>query len=383
MEKSVIPTVIIAILVIIFAIMIRREYINESRNKNTISNFETLSDATSIPETKSTSNIASNQNTPIIMDLNSTDIPAYNAYSPVESPPDQRYQYVPDVSAYLLPYQYLNMQLPYDRWMYYHFPSYYSPNYPPEYTPNLWPRRTYPLSVYDYMNNIFVDNDIYGANYFYDNYANDIYGIRGPKYHYPHNHSRHRYRSDSRNYENPYKLTKNHSRIIGSIDSINVNTDEYPTKESNFAGGWSSQRFTNGMASASGLTAGRGTMRGFGSAIDRNRGRNLNYADRKTSQSYVGGSRTRSRSKSLPRSVTGNRTAEHFGMIEDYQATPESDPGADVDTAIQSILYLDPDFKNRFNNNTDVVRPIGSNRLGRGLGVVTGLEQRQEDYAVG
>jgi hypothetical protein len=81
-------------------------------------------------------------------------------------------------------------------------------------------------------------------------------------------------------------------------------------------------------------------------------------------------------------------------MIEHYSATP--DLGADVETAIQSIIDINPYLVNRFGNNNlqdpaefaeinkynmDGVRPIGSNRLGRGLGIVTGFEERQADYA--
>lgn len=40
-------------------------------------------------------------------------------------------------------------------------------------------------------------------------------------------------------------------------DDYYVDTQIYPTEESGFAGGWSSQRFINGKAYKSGLTAGR------------------------------------------------------------------------------------------------------------------------------
>lgn len=506
MDNSLITTIITAVLVIILAIMIRREYINESQNN--IANFKQLSDAEpgsetktkfkdkskdktkskdkSKDKTKSESESKSDISIPST-DLNfARDIPPYNAYQLIESPPDQRYQYVPNVNAYLLPYQYLNMQLPYDRWMYYHFPSYYAPNYPPEYTPNLWPRQTYPLSEYDYMNNIYVDNDIYGDNYFFNNYGNDVYSSRGPKYNYPsRRYSNHRYRSNSPNRKpynrfdcdtvesgsspSGYNLTKNRSKIAGSINSINVDTNKYPTKESNFDGGWGSQKFANGMSYASGLTSERGTMRGFGGPIDRNRGRNSNRTDKKTSQSYVGGSSVKPRRRSLPGS--GKRAIEHFGMtgnteienspavnvivstnfpsidynafdrtyyqdapqspnqpppkpalyidnssdvtadkklaygknqshnicnpqlIENYSATLNS--GATVETAIQSIIDTNPYLTNRFGNNNlqdpaefaeinkyniDEYRPIGSNRLGRGLGTVTGFNERHVDY---
>uniref|UniRef100_A0A6C0C8J2 Uncharacterized protein n=1 Tax=viral metagenome TaxID=1070528 RepID=A0A6C0C8J2_9ZZZZ len=66
-------------------------------------------------------------------------------FAPYTSQPnDSRYVLVPNLGVYLLPYEYLNLSIPYHQWMYSHFPSYYG-----EYYDNYWP----------------FDNSVGGAKY--------------------------------------------------------------------------------------------------------------------------------------------------------------------------------------------------------------------------
>lgn len=75
-----------------------------------------------------------------ISSLNSTQIdtfvqsehtpPLKNAYKPFLKAPDNRYVYYPDENIYLLPYDYLDFNDPYDLWAYYWYPGYYSSYYP-------------------------------------------------------------------------------------------------------------------------------------------------------------------------------------------------------------------------------------------------------------
>jgi len=318
MTTIIIALVIIAILLLVIGFITHREYFSTTVEKD-------------VSNTKPTPPIK------IIPDPNMiSDIPPYNAYVPFESPPDQRYEYVSDLNTYLLPYQYLNFNLPFDRWQYLYFPSYYAPFYPPTYTPDMWPDRTYPLSEYDYMNYTFADNNgnICGDNCRFSKYADNGPGVASISRSNNRTGYSGRIRSHPSNYRRrPYTRTQDGSRIIGPIDSIEVDTNSYPTEESGFAGGYSSQRFINNMAYASGLTVGRGEMRGFGSPIDNTRSRGLNYADRKTAQSYTkgGGRKTpvkstttlsKSGRRSLSRLKHGNPTVEHFGTSDDITIPP-------------------------------------------------------------
>jgi len=60
---------------------------------------------------------------------------ASNMFEPYTTKPsDPRYVYVENLGIWLLPYEHLNFSLPYDQWMYYHFPAYYN-----QYYDNYWP----------------------------------------------------------------------------------------------------------------------------------------------------------------------------------------------------------------------------------------------------
>src|SRR5688500_9649047 len=60
---------------------------------------------------------------------------ASNEFMPYTTQPnDSRYVLVPNLGVYLLPYEHLNLSIPYHQWMYSHFPSYYG-----EYYDNYWP----------------------------------------------------------------------------------------------------------------------------------------------------------------------------------------------------------------------------------------------------
>jgi hypothetical protein len=55
--------------------------------------------------------------------------PSINAYKPLLTAPDNRYIYYPNENVYLLPYEYLNFNDPYDLWVYYYYPGFYSSYY--------------------------------------------------------------------------------------------------------------------------------------------------------------------------------------------------------------------------------------------------------------
>ena len=57
-------------------------------------------------------------------------VPLKDAYKPLLSAPDDRYVYYPDGNVYLLPYDYLDFNDPYHRWLYYFFPGFYYDYYP-------------------------------------------------------------------------------------------------------------------------------------------------------------------------------------------------------------------------------------------------------------
>jgi len=56
-------------------------------------------------------------------------IPDKNAFLPLSTPLDQRYVYLPNINIYLLPFEHLNFEDPFSRWMYYYYPNYYAPYY--------------------------------------------------------------------------------------------------------------------------------------------------------------------------------------------------------------------------------------------------------------
>lgn len=110
-------------------------------------------------------------------------IPPFNAYIPFESPPDPRYVFVPEIGVYLLPYQYLNFDNTFDRWMYYSYPGFY---------------------------NQYIFDDIYGDNYAFSHYKDS---------------------PDNATYNIPPARIK-------------IDTSKYPNKKSGFAGGWGSLKFS-------------------------------------------------------------------------------------------------------------------------------------------
>jgi hypothetical protein len=57
-------------------------------------------------------------------------IPLKYAYKPLLTAPDNRYVYYPEGNVYLLPYEYLDFNDPFNRWMYYHYYGFYSGYYP-------------------------------------------------------------------------------------------------------------------------------------------------------------------------------------------------------------------------------------------------------------
>jgi hypothetical protein len=84
--------------------------------------------------TQNSSNVRENFN-----NNDTNDIPPYTAYVPFETPPDQNYVYFADRNVYLLPFSYLNFNIPFHRWMYFWYPefysSYYKTTWPYEYKP--------------------------------------------------------------------------------------------------------------------------------------------------------------------------------------------------------------------------------------------------------
>lgn len=157
---------------------------------------------------------------------NPADIPPPSAYVPFETPPDDRYVYFADRNVYLLPFDFLNFSLPFDRWMYYHYPEFYHSYYNvywPFHSPSGSRRRYSPKSISHFTNFDSLEPD-----------KNSTL-VRGPGS---------RFASPPRS-------------------SYEINTAIYPTRESGFAGGLWSQQFINGGAYKSGLTSGR-AMGGFG-----------------------------------------------------------------------------------------------------------------------
>lgn len=220
---------------------------------------------------------------------NTDDVPPFEAYIPMESPPDPRYEYVREVNAYLLPYKYLDMDLEFHRWMYYNFPIYYS--------------------------------QYYGYN--------------------------------KTAQTKPYTMTRTNSKLAGMINTIEVDSNNYPTASSGFAGGKNS----------------------------------LPVSGRKSVGAY--------------------RQIEYFGNIEDsgpgsYTDVPEYVDEMDsylcTNSPMKSMCHngmhsgedkgaqtSEPSDKARFDEvnkyNMGATRANGLGNIGRELGYVTGLAQREKDYA--
>lgn len=307
------------------------------------------------------------------------EIPAFDTYVPFESPPDPRYVYLEDVNAYVLPIEYIDLTQPFHRWMYYNFPSYYSPYYPSTYTADKWPTHTYPLAKYDFTNNLYM------------NHSYDPVNIYQPLF------------LDRNKVKRtfPYTVTQEHSKIIGPIDTIKVDTNTYPNKLSGFAGGKDSLLFTDGVALDSNLASGRGIMRGL---IDND---GLASADSEFKLNYF-----QPQIDDVEFGINAFAQTEHFTLTDSEQLGsynvedfPRSDafynvnlPTSYLADAPGSFVCQYPLLKGKCNNgplpgedmarfnyvnkyNMGKFRPIGSNRIGRGLGSVTGLDQREQDYA--
>jgi|SRR5690606_796191 len=89
------------------------------------------------------------------------DVPDYTDYQPITVDPNSStYVYVQDTGSYVVPYDQLDLSLPYDRWMYYYNPSYYNAYY-----------------AYDWPFNYGWPYQFYGGNYYSGNRRN--YGGRG------------------------------------------------------------------------------------------------------------------------------------------------------------------------------------------------------------
>ena len=202
--------------------------------------------------------------------------PDLNAYVPFETPPDPRYEFYSERNAYLLPFNYLNFTMPFDRWMYYHFPGYYAPYY--QY---YWPWAG--SSVYDYGGPYGGPYNNYayaGQDYYYDNdtcggggcqsvsnrpgYSRRGWGSRGFNSNPEVQKCRDRNCIERCRGNKCYVDTRPMNKSEYAID-----TNSYPTARTGFAGGWGSQKFVNGMASYSGLAANRQGMGGLGGRISR------------------------------------------------------------------------------------------------------------------
>jgi hypothetical protein len=197
------------------------------------------------------------------------DIPPEDEYIPIESPPNDTYVYFPDRNVYLLPYSYLDFNIPFHRWMYYYYPEFYYSYYDNNW-PFYYPRHEY----YGYYNPTFRYHRINGRYWRDHNYDRDEWIDskhekeldrnleRGRSY----NRSEQK-RSNSRNRTESRKLSPSPRRSPRSHPAgyvtPNINTQTYPNKNSGFAGGWGSQKFIDGRSSKSGLTSGR-SMGGFG-----------------------------------------------------------------------------------------------------------------------
>ena len=153
-------------------------------------------------------------------------IPKFDAYQLMEQPSDPRYVFVPEIRAYLLPFDELDFGLEYHRWMYYYFPMYYE-----QYYDIAWP------FDYEWSYDLY-----YGGNYGGD-YGGDFYGYRGDYYNKKH----------PKKYVRKVKPSK---YIPDETNMPKINTLIYPTKKTGFSGGQYSQRYSGAGSRGSGLRHG-------------------------------------------------------------------------------------------------------------------------------
>jgi len=163
-------------------------------------------------------------------------------YQPMESPSDMRYVYYPEENVYLLPFEELDMTFPYHRWMYYHYPSFYSSYYSYD-----WPFN-YPAddsSVYNYPtigedNNTPDDSKFYYGGYYGGDYGGDFAGYYGD----------YSIKTDKLYRTFPYRTESPNRVIIPPLyQSPKFDSNTYPNTETGFAGGRYSQRFSNAGSS--------------------------------------------------------------------------------------------------------------------------------------
>ena len=144
------------------------------------------------------------------------DIPPFEAYQPMESPSDPRYIYFSEQNVYLLPFDQLDFTFPYHRWMYYYYPAFYG-----QYYRNNWPFK----SAWGY-------GPYYYGGYYGGDYGGDFSGYYGDynrDYNYPRN--------------SPYL-----PRTKTSLQTAHYDSHTYPNKQTGFAGGQYSQRFSSGIS---------------------------------------------------------------------------------------------------------------------------------------
>jgi hypothetical protein len=104
-----------------------------------------------------TSNYVNNSTT--ISHFTPTDIsiPTQDSFQPLTYPPSSDYVYFPDDNVYLLPFDKLDFNNPFDRWMYYYYPEFYFSYYDQE-----WPFVGVPIELTDnvYGGPFWIDNEI-------------------------------------------------------------------------------------------------------------------------------------------------------------------------------------------------------------------------------
>src|SRR3984885_5829294 len=232
-----------------------------------------------------------------------SDVPLKDSYVPFESPPDPRYVYFTPRHVYLLPYEYLNFDIPFDRWMYYYYPEYYWPYYDEKWPFN-YPKRFY----YGYYNGHYGGyyGDSYGSSYWenhrkfgpdngkFSRYQGGILPenkwngnrdegewnaerrkekeerqnrksvIRDQEYETQENRQSKEIMKDQENKNIITPFTRGPGTRYESPDpsSYSINTNIYPNKKTGFSGGWGSQKFTGKNVSRSSLTS-NNAMGGF------------------------------------------------------------------------------------------------------------------------
>lgn len=157
--------------------------------------------------------INNNKNTPLQL----TDIPPFDMYQLMEQPSDPRYVYIADIGGYLLPYHELDFGLQYHRWMYHYFREFYNKD--------------------DKLKNVHPEDDLYYGGHYGHDYGSDRYGYRGDYY--------------GKYGISPYKFKLTYKNGKPFFD-----TSIYPTKETGFAGGLYSQRYSGTGTRRSGLRVG-------------------------------------------------------------------------------------------------------------------------------